>query len=68
MSVLKHLDLSGNLLGIEYGHQLDKKPPPICIMSDVLIKTHSLKTLKIANNMMEGNAALSIAHGLSHTE
>ena len=68
MGVLRHLDLSGNLLGKEYGPQLDKKPAPICILSDVLIKTHSLKILNISNNMMEANAALSIAHGLSHTE
>ena len=68
MGVLRHLDLSNNLLGKEYGMQLDKKPAPICILSDVLIKSHSLKILNISNNMMAGNAALSIAHGLSHTE
>lgn len=39
----------------------------ICILSDVLIKTHSIKTLNIANNEMEQKSALSIAHGLSHT-
>jgi hypothetical protein len=67
MGVLKHLDLQDNLLGQDYGHQLDKKPAPICILSDLLIKTHSLKVLNIANNAMDQNAALSIAHGLSHT-
>ena len=37
-------------------------------MSDVLIKTLSLKDLNIANNQMETKSALSIAHGLSHTQ
>lgn len=67
MGVLKVLDLQSNLLGQDYGPQLDKKNPPICIMSDVLMKSHALKDLNISNNSMEGNAALSIAHGLTHT-
>lgn len=67
MGVLKHLDLQHNVLGQNYGPQKDRRPPVICILSDVLIKTHSLKTLNISHNEMERKSALSIAHGLSHT-
>jgi len=68
MTALKHLDLQSNILGQNFGTQLDRKPPPICLMSDVLIKTLSLKDLNISNNQMETKSVVSIAHGLSHTQ
>lgn len=73
MGVLKSLDLQSNLLGQDYTSRVDfkypteTKTPPICILTDLLMKSHSLKDLNISNNSMGGNAALSIAHGLTHT-
>jgi len=74
MGVLKSLDLQSNLLGQDYTSRVDfkypteTKTPPICILTDLLMKSHSLKDLNISNNSMGGNAALSIAHGLTHTQ
>ena len=39
MAKLKHLDLQHNLLGQNTGGQLNKKSPPICVLSDVLMKS-----------------------------
>ena len=66
-SNLKHLDLSHNLLGKVYGPQNNKRPPPICVLSEVLIKANVLEYLNIARNEMDQQAALCIAQGLSHT-
>lgn len=65
---LKELDLQGNTLGQNYGLPGNKKSPPICNLSDVLIKSHSLEILNIANNSMDDKSALSIANGLTHTQ
>lgn len=65
---LKELDLQGNTLGQNYGLPGNKKSPPICNLAEVLIKSHSLEILNIANNSMDDKSAMSIAHGLSHTQ
>ena len=65
---LKHLDLSNNLLGQNYGPQFSKRSPPICLLGDVLIKSPQLEHLDISNNEMELKSALCIAHGLTHTQ
>jgi len=37
-------------------------------VSDILIKTLSIKHLNISNNQMETKSAMSVAHGLSNAQ
>jgi hypothetical protein len=67
MISLKKLNLSHNFLGQSYGLQLDRKPPPMCIIADLIIRTLTLKYLDVSSNQMEAKSALAIGFGLSHT-
>lgn len=67
MSSLKSLDLSENILGKNYGRQLDKKPPPICLLADVMIKTVTIENLNMAHNEINPKGVLAVAFGLAYT-
>lgn len=71
MASLKKVDLSNNALGQSYGTypfnpRFQGKTPPVCVLGDVLINS-TIREISIANNLMEEQSALSIAHGLKHT-
>lgn len=68
MGQIRELDLQSNLLGLSYGSIKNRKPPPISIISEVLIKSQLLKKINIANNGMDAQSALCIAHGLNYTQ
>lgn len=63
---LKELDLSSNTLGVSYQLK-EENSPPICILGDMLVNS-SLEILDISHNQMEPKCAVSIAHGLEHTQ
>ena len=53
MNQLKELDLQSNHLGYSYGPRKDKKPAPISILADVIIKAPFIKRINISNNGMD---------------
>lgn len=71
MTSIRRLDLSSNMLGQSYGTypfnpKFQNKTPPACALGDVLINS-TVKDLNVSNNLMEEKSAVSIAHGLKHS-